>query len=148
MRPSSQGMRNTLSVAPPCSRHKVPRAHYRLASASVDVTDLLNSDFGLVDLIEGAIAHLGIASTAQPAQDLLGYAEQVLTLLLDLQSDKVLEIMARLSSAVSEQGAPIQEVSVLAASGVHTTGTEPSLHTACAELNRLKTQAQQPTTRR
>ncbi|MVW64237.1 hypothetical protein GPY61_30360 [Massilia sp. NEAU-DD11] len=131
-------MRSASSGAPLCPLGRRPRAHYRLADGSIDVTDLLNSDFELVELTEGAITHLGVASTAQPVQVLRGYAEQVLTLVLDLQTDRVLELLARLTSAAGERGAPVPVESMPTDSGVHTTGARPFLHAACAELNRLK----------
>jgi hypothetical protein len=120
----------------------VPHAHYQLADVSVDVTDLLNSDFELVELVEGAIIHLGVSSTARPLQDLLGYAEQVLTLILDLQTDRVVELMARLTSTAGEQGAPVQEESGPADGSIHTTGAGATLYAECAALNRLKGKAQ------
>jgi hypothetical protein len=142
MRPSGAEKRSASSAAPPCLSGRAPRAHYRLVDASVDVTDLLNSDFELVELVEGAITHLGVASTARPVQDLLGYAEQVLTLILDLQTDRVVQLMARLISAAGEPGAPGQEESGRAAGGIHTTDAGASLYAACAALNRLKGTAQ------
>jgi hypothetical protein len=66
----------------------------------------------------------------------------VLTLVLDLQTDRVLELLARLTSAAGERGAPVPVESMPTDSGVHTTGASPFLHAACAELNRLKGMAQ------
>ena len=120
----------------------MPRAHYRLAGASVDVTDLLNGDFELVELIERAILHLGVASTARPTQELLGYAEQVLTLVLDLQTDRIVELVARLTNAAVEQGGPWDDKPVPEEKGICATNASSVLSVSCAELNRLKGRAQ------
>lgn len=73
---------------------KLPRAHYLVAGLSVDVTDLLNNDFDLVGLVEQVLVHLAVHTECTP-EELLSYAEQALTAILDLQTDRVLELIHR-----------------------------------------------------
>lgn len=141
MKRSSSIQRGALSATRSCPPGRLPRAHYELWGTSVDVTDLLNSDFELIELVERAIAHLGIESTKRPVHELLDYAEQVLTLILDLQADRVMELMARLTSA-GEHETQLQTGAAPVMHEVPLGSAEGTLHAQCAELNRLKNNAQ------
>jgi hypothetical protein len=126
--------------APPSCQSSLPRAHYQLVGASVDITDLLNSDFELVELLEQAIANLGMESTARSVEELFGYAEQVLTLILDLQTDRTVELIIRLTSAAAGQNARVQTESKPVTGG--TVAANRRVYAAYTELNRLNERAQ------
>jgi hypothetical protein len=116
--------------------------HYQIAATSVDVTDLLNSDFELIQLVERAITHLGVQSTVKSVQDRLSYAEQILTLVLDLQTDRVITLIGRLTDRVSAKSDSAQTMSLPMTGGEIATGAERALRAQCAELNRLEDLAQ------
>lgn len=136
------GRAGKFSTSLPWQKQPIWRAHYQVAAASVDVTDLLNSDFELIELVERAITHLGIQSMAKPVGDRLSYAEQILTLVLDLQTDRVITLIGRLIGRVSATSESAQTMSMPVAGAEFITEAERTLRAQCAELNRLENLAQ------
>jgi hypothetical protein len=116
------------------------RTHYQIAATSIDVTDLLNGDFELVQLLEQTVTHLGVVTATESAQERLTYAEQALTLALDLQTDRVMALIARLTASCGEANG-LEEIMPTTGNGA-VSRAEARLRTRCAELNRLEGRAQ------
>lgn len=82
----------------PASRQKriEKAAVYQIDGISVDVTDLLNIDFEVLDWASDAMAHVSTTMARASGEDRAKYLSEILTGILDRQSDRVLELSARL----------------------------------------------------
>lgn len=142
MIPSTPRKKRPSSATSGWQDRKLWRMHYQVAATSVDVTDLLNSDFELIQIVERAITHLGVQSTVQPPEDRLTYAEQILTLILDLQSDRVVTLVGRLTGKLTASSEWAQTMSVPATISAPESPVEGTLRARCDELNRLANHTQ------
>lgn len=115
--------------APNTSRQKRAEkaAIYQVDGVSVDVTDLLNIDFEILDLASDAMTHVSTTMARASGEDRAKYLSEVLTNILDRESDRVLELSARLGEA--DAPPPGQSI--------HPENVRPNIVAQCARLNRL-----------
>lgn len=113
----------------PSSRQKRAEkaAIYQVDGVSVDVTDLLNIDFEILDLASDAMTHVSTAMARASGEDRAKYLSEVLTNILDRESDRVLELFARLGEA--DALPPGQST--------HPENVRPNIVAQCVRLNRL-----------
>ncbi|MDP2143125.1 MAG: DNA-binding protein [Gallionella sp.] len=117
-----------MSITPASRQKRTEKAAiYQVDGVSVDVTDLLNIDFEILDLASDAMTHVSTTMARASGEDRAKYLSEVLTNILDRQSDRVLELSARLG----EVDAPPPRQSV------HPENVRPSIVAQCARLNRL-----------
>lgn len=105
-------------------------AVYKVDGVSVDVTDLLNTDFEILDVVSDALVklsiHLGKASGDARALHLT----RVVSRVMDIHSERVLALHARLADAATRADPePVSNV-------------EPEIAEQCNRLNRLRDRAE------
>ncbi|MCE3606370.1 hypothetical protein LXA47_22590 [Massilia sp. P8910] len=105
-------------------------ALYRISTVSVDVTDLLNVDFELLELIDHAVAHLAGLPVSTAMEEKASYAQWTLTAVLELQLDRVFALTQRLGEC---RAAPARDAELV------TGGTTAHL---CEVINRMGRRAQ------
>lgn len=110
----------------PASRQKRAEkaAIYQVDGVSVDVTDLLNIDFEVLDLASDAIAHVSTTMARSSGEDRAKYLSEILIGILDRQSDRVLELSVRLGEADTSETMPANNI-------------KPNIAALCTRLNRL-----------
>jgi len=105
-------------------------AVYRVDGVSVDVTDLLNTDFALLDMMSDALARLPVHLTNASAEARAMHLSRLLTRLMDMQTDRVLALHTRLSEGESHvAAAPAPNV-------------KPEIAEQCNRINRLRDRAE------
>lgn len=102
-------------------------AIYQIDGVSVDVTDLLNIDFEILDLASDAMAHISTTMARAPGEDRAKFLSEILTSILDRQSNRVLELSARLGEADAST-----ENETVPADNIR-----PNIVAQCTRLNRL-----------
>lgn len=113
----------------PISRQKRTEkaAIYQIDGVSVDVTDLLNIDFEILDLASDAMAHISTTMVRAPGEDRAKFLSEILTRILDRQSNRVLELSARLGEVEA-----VSENETIPADNI-----KPNIVAQCTRLNRL-----------
>lgn len=105
-------------------------AVYKVDGVSVDVTDLLNTDFEILDVLSDAMARLPVHFANASAAARAMHLSRVLTRVMDLQADRVLKLHGRLSNA-----AGIIEPAA-------SPNVKPEIVEQCNRLNRLRDYAE------
>lgn len=132
--PSQQRIkRNSVRNAPGSKRNRTGKAAtYIVDGVSVDVTDLLNVDFQVLDTLSDAMVRLSTGFASSSGDERANYLSEVLGDILDRQTNRVLELTARLSemgNGVAPGGAPPH-------------GVKPDIAAQCNRLNRLRDRAE------
>lgn len=126
--PSSKGKQQLSTVPVRTKRRRVEKAAvYRIDGVSVDVTDLLNIDFELLDMLHDAMVHLSTRLSRAAGEERASYLSNVLTAVADIQTDRVLRFSERL--AQTDDDSALMEVSP---------NVKPSIAEQCKRLNRLR----------
>jgi hypothetical protein len=127
----SQKRQNRSTIArtsnTPASRQKriTKAAVYQIDGISVDVTDLLNIDFEVLDLASDAMAHVSTTMVSASGEDRAKFLSGTLTDILDRQSDRVLELSARLGEMENSPAT------------IATDNVKLNIVAQCTRLNRL-----------
>lgn len=104
-------------------------AIYMVDGVSVDVTDLLNTDFDVLDVMSNAMTRLSIHLNGISAEARTLHLSRVFTRVMDLLSDRVLALNTRLTDAYSiKEPPPGPDI-------------KPEIAEQCNRLNRLGDQA-------
>lgn len=121
--------KRALSASPFQPLRDEKAAIYKVDGVSVDVTDLLNTDFEILDVLSDAMARLPIHFANASAAVRAMHLSRVLTRVMDIQTDRVLKLHSRLSDA-----AGITEA-------VSAPNVKPEIVEQCNRLNRLRNHA-------
>ncbi len=105
-------------------------AVYKVDGVSVDVTDLLNTDFEVLDVLSDAMARLPIHFANATGAARAMHLSRVLTRVMDLQADRVLKLHSRLSDATGPTETDTAP------------NVKPEIVEQCNRLNRLRNHAE------
>ncbi|WGG51743.1 hypothetical protein [Rugamonas sp. DEMB1] len=108
------------------SPHKIyphVQACYGAEQLGVDVSDLLERNFALIDFLGQTVVRLATSALEWSLEERLTYAERAITRVLDMELDSVLILAERLIALAAAQG-PV-------------CATAPASYPQCERLNRL-----------